>query len=59
MSRYEALSYQAIAGKLGLSAKTVEAQMGKALKRLRLALADYLPLWFPMVFSTLLNALQP
>lgn len=44
MSRFEELKYQEIADKLSISIKTVEAQMGKALKILRLKLADYLPL---------------
>ena len=35
LSRYEQLTYKEIADKLGLSVKTVEAQMGIALKRLR------------------------
>jgi RNA polymerase sigma-70 factor, ECF subfamily len=43
MSRFEELKYRQIADKLGLSVKTVEAQMGKALKILRVKLADYLP----------------
>lgn len=35
LSRYEQQTYKEIADKLGLSVKTVEAQMGIALKRLR------------------------
>lgn len=42
MSRYEGLKYREIAEKLNLSPKTVEVQMGKALKTLRNALKDYL-----------------
>ncbi|HET8572533.1 MAG TPA: RNA polymerase sigma-70 factor [Edaphocola sp.] len=45
LSRFEALKYRDIAEKLGISVKTVENQMGKALKMLRLRLADYLPIW--------------
>lgn len=44
MSRFEDLKYQEIADRLDLSIKTVEAHMGKALKLLRLRLADFLPL---------------
>ena len=43
MSRFEELKYQEIADRLGLSIKTVENQMGKALKIMRLKLVDYLP----------------
>jgi len=43
MSRFEELRYQEIADRLGLSVKTVENQMGKALKLLRIKLADFLP----------------
>lgn len=43
MSRYEDLKYKEIAEKLNISIKTVENQMGKALKFLRDELADYLP----------------
>jgi RNA polymerase sigma-70 factor (ECF subfamily) len=42
MSRFEELKYREIADHLGLSVKTVENQMGKALKILRLKLADFL-----------------
>lgn len=44
MSRFEELKYREIAERLDLSIKTVENQMGKALKILRLKLADYLTL---------------
>ncbi|WP_423148326.1 RNA polymerase sigma-70 factor [Rubrolithibacter danxiaensis] len=44
MSRFEELKYKEIAERLDLSVKTVENQMGKALKILRLKLADFLPL---------------
>lgn len=42
MSRFEDLSYKEIAAKLDISIKTVENQMGKALKILRAALKDYM-----------------
>lgn len=45
MSRYEDLKYREIANKLNISVKTVEAQMGKALKFLKEQLSDYLPFW--------------
>lgn len=44
MSRFEELKYKEIADRLGLSVKTIENQMGKALRILRLELADYLSL---------------
>ncbi|RQP11842.1 MAG: RNA polymerase sigma-70 factor [Parapedobacter sp.] len=44
LSRFEELKYQEIGDKLGISLKTVEAHMGKALKLLRVQLADFLPL---------------
>src|SRR5690606_19309484 len=44
MSRFEELKYREIADQLGLSVKTVENQMGKALRILRLKLADFLPI---------------
>lgn len=44
LSRFEGLKYIEIADKLGISVKTVENQMSKALKVLREKLADYLVL---------------
>lgn len=51
MSRYDGLKYQEIASQLNISVKTVENQMGKALKLLRVKLIDFLPL----IIITLLN----
>ncbi len=52
LSRFEELKYREIADQLNISIKTVETQMGKALRILRVELADYLvmiwwisPLW--------------
>lgn len=42
LSRHEQLRYQEIADKLGISVKTVETQMSKALQHLRIRLGEYL-----------------
>jgi len=52
MSRLEGMKYREIAGALNLSVKTVEAQMGKALKYLRECLNDYL-IWLLIVMHFL------
>ena len=43
MSRFEGLKYDEIAERLQLSPRTVEVQIGKALRLLRDALAEWLP----------------
>lgn len=53
MSRFEQLKYQEIADRLGLSVKTVENQMGKALKVIRESLKDYLPLFILFLIGEL------
>ncbi len=49
LSRYEGLKYHEIAERLGISVKTVENQMGSALKSLRTELRDLVPL-LPWLF---------
>jgi RNA polymerase sigma-70 factor (family 1) len=55
MSRFEELKYQEIADQLNLSVKTVENQMGKALKIMRAQLKEYLPL-LAILMSNLLDS---
>ena len=49
LSRYEGLKYHEIAARMGISVKTVENQMGSALKTLRSELKDLVPL-LPWLF---------
>ncbi len=54
LSRFEEMKYAEIATHLGISVKTVENHMGKALKIMREQLKDYLPvimLLLPWVFG--------
>ena len=55
MSRFEDLKYREIAEQLQLSVKTVENQMGKALRTMRQHLSAYLSLlWALCVLAVLL-----
>jgi RNA polymerase sigma-70 factor (ECF subfamily) len=51
MSRFEEMKYKEIADELNISPKTVENQMGKALKILREKLAHFLPLIMYLFFN--------
>ncbi len=52
LSRFEELKYQEIAAQLEISVKTVENQMGKALKIMRFQLKDYLVLTLLFIHQT-------
>jgi RNA polymerase sigma-70 factor (family 1) len=47
MSRFEELKYNEIAERMGLSVKTIENQIGKALKIMRKELAEFIPILIP------------
>lgn len=51
MSRFEELKYLEIADRLGISVKTVENQMGKALRILRSKLSEFLPILLFIFFN--------
>lgn len=55
LSRYEGLKYHEIAEKLGISVKTVENQMGKAIQFMREQLKDYLVIGCLMILELLLR----
>jgi RNA polymerase sigma-70 factor (ECF subfamily) len=51
MSRFEDMKYREIAEKMGLSVKTIENQMGKALRLMKIKLADYLPVFWVLMLN--------
>ncbi|HEX7366332.1 MAG TPA: RNA polymerase sigma-70 factor [Pelobium sp.] len=51
MSRFDELRYREIAEELGISVKTVENQMGKALRLMRLKLVEFLPVLIGLINS--------
>ena len=55
LSRFEEMSYQQIADQLGISIKTVENQISKALKSLRKALASHLSIGFLLFILNIFN----
>jgi RNA polymerase sigma-70 factor (ECF subfamily) len=55
LSRFEELKYKEIATLLNLSVKTIENQMGKALRIMRVALAEYLPIGWLIWWATFFN----
>jgi RNA polymerase sigma-70 factor (ECF subfamily) len=51
LSRFEELKYKEIADHLGISVKTVETHMSKALRILRTELKEFLPLFIVMLLN--------
>ena len=50
MHRFRDMSYKEIAETLGVSPKTIDYRIQRALKQLRVDLKDYLPLLLPLLF---------
>jgi RNA polymerase sigma-70 factor (ECF subfamily) len=55
LSRFEELKYAEIAAQLNISIKTVENQMGKALRIMRQELKEYLPLFIVLMNGFLIS----
>lgn len=53
LSRFEGLKYKEIADELNISIKTVENQMGSAIKQLRIELSDYLIILTILLFTSI------
>lgn len=51
MSRFDQMRYREIADELGISIKTVENQMGKALRLMRIKLVEFLPIMIGLINS--------
>lgn len=54
LSRFKGMKYQEIAEYLNISVKTVENQMGKALKVMRVELAEFLTIVFILIVKKFL-----
>ena len=55
MNRFQGKSYKEIADTLGLSPKTVDYRIQQALKRLRVALRDFLPILGSLLYLSLIH----
>ena len=54
--RFEELSYKEIAEKYGITVRRVEFELEKAVKQLRVALKDYLPVLLMLLLGNILQS---